>query len=54
MLLSQAWIYKKHQGAVITSTAVLDESLQLVLLSHHMVTKGPFIAPLVCQRVYLA
>lgn len=54
MLLSQAWIYREHQGAVITSTAELDESLQLMLLSHHMVTKGPFTASLDCQRVYLA
>lgn len=54
MLLLQTWIYREHQGAVITSTAELDESLLLVLLSQHTATKGPFTVPLVHQRVYVA
>lgn len=54
MLLSQAWIYREQQEEVITSTAEMDERLQLVLLSHYMATEGPFTAPLDCQRVNLA
>lgn len=37
----------QHQGAVITSNAELDESLQLMLFSQHMVTKVLLIVPLV-------
>lgn len=46
MLLLETWIYGKHQGAVITSTEELDESLQLVLLSQRMVSKENLTASL--------
>ena len=47
-----AWIYRGQQEEVMISTAELEESLQVVLLSYYMATKGPVTVLLGCQSLF--